>query len=277
MGSVDGQLYAVDAITGRTAWTYPTEDKIVGSANWTRAGGQDTAGYILVGSYDNHLYCIKATTGELRWRVATENYVNGGAAVRGDHAYFGGCDGGVYVISLSKGTQLARIELQAPIAGTIALTDQSGYIGHYGNQFVRIDLQTQSIGWTFEDLEFPYFSSPGFWPAGSAMVFGSGARRIYCVNQATGRLIWKFNTRGKVESSPVVCGDRVIVGSADGWLYLLSMVNGKEIWTYQVGEALTSSPAVANDMIVIGGEDGVVYAFKPAQSRSDQRKVAHGG
>ncbi len=272
VGSFDGQLYAIEAATGTVAWKYPTEDKIIGSANWTPLEGHE-AGGILVGSYDNHLYCIDAATGELYWRVPTENYVNGGAAVDRDHAYFGACDGGIYVVSISKGVQLARVELNAPIAGTIALEGQSGYIGHYGNQFIKVDLRAQDIKWKFEDLDFPFFSSPGFWEAGSALVFGSAARRIYCVNQENGRLIWKFNTRGKVEGSPVVCGDRVIVGSADGWIYLLSMVDGSVIWTYQIGAKLVSSPAVANGMIVIGGEDGVVYAFQPIQDISGNARL----
>ena len=74
-----------------------------------------------------------------------------------------------------------------------------------------------------------------------------------------------FNTRGKVDSSPVVVGAKgkevVVVGSEDGNLYMVNLADGKEIWKYEIGQAITSSPAVVNGMVVVGSEDGNVYAF----------------
>ncbi len=74
-------------------------------------------------------------------------------------------------------------------------------------------------------------------------------------------MLWTFATRAKVDSSPVVCGDKVIVGSEDGRLYIVSLAEGKEIWSYEIGQGITASPAVANGNIVIGSMDGNVYAF----------------
>jgi len=68
-------------------------------------------------------------------------------------------------------------------------------------------------------------------------------------------------TRGKVDSSPVVCGDRIVVGSDDGRLYMVKLADGKEIWNYEIGQPLTSSPAVIDGIVVIGSQDGNVYAF----------------
>ena len=68
-------------------------------------------------------------------------------------------------------------------------------------------------------------------------------------------------TRGKVDSSPVVSGDKIVVGSEDGRLYMVSLADGREIWSYEIGQAVTSSPAVVNGIVVVGSEDGNVYAF----------------
>jgi outer membrane protein assembly factor BamB len=73
--------------------------------------------------------------------------------------------------------------------------------------------------------------------------------------------VWSFATRGKVDSSPVVCGNKVIVGSDDGRLYLVSLDKGKELWSYEIGQAIESSPAVARAKVVIGADDGNVYCF----------------
>ena len=76
-----------------------------------------------------------------------------------------------------------------------------------------------------------------------------------------GEAIWTFGTRGKVDSSPVICDGKVIVGSEDGRLYLLALADGKELWNYEIGQGLAASPAVADGKVVIGGEDGSVYCF----------------
>ncbi len=78
-----------------------------------------------------------------------------------------------------------------------------------------------------------------------------------CLN----KVVWTFNTLGEVDSSPVICGDKVIIGSEDGRLYLLKLSDGKQIWSYDIGQPVTSSPAVANQMVVVGSDDGYVYAF----------------
>ncbi|HUD81955.1 MAG TPA: PQQ-binding-like beta-propeller repeat protein, partial [Candidatus Saccharimonadales bacterium] len=72
---------------------------------------------------------------------------------------------------------------------------------------------------------------------------------------------WKFATRGKIESSPVVAGGKIVFGSDDGTVYIVSLNDGKQIWEYQLGQAVASSPAVAGEKIVIGCDDGSVYCF----------------
>ena len=93
------------------------------------------------------------------------------------------------------------------------------------------------------------------------VLFGGRDKKLHCVNRADGKPIWSFATRGKVDSSPVVCGDKVVFGSDDGRLYLVSLADGKELWSHEIGQAIESSPAVADGKIVIGCDDGTVYCF----------------
>ena len=64
-----------------------------------------------------------------------------------------------------------------------------------------------------------------------------------------------------MDSSPVICGDRVIVGSGDGRIYMLDINSGSEKWSYEIGAAVSSCPAIADGKIVIGADDGFVYMF----------------
>jgi hypothetical protein len=58
------------------------------------------------------------------------------------------------------------------------------------------------------------------------VLIGSRDKRLHCIQRTDGKPVWTFQTRGKVESSPVVAGDRVIVGSDDGRLYIVSLADG---------------------------------------------------
>jgi outer membrane protein assembly factor BamB len=75
--------------------------------------------------------------------------------------------------------------------------------------------------------------------------------------------VWTFKTLGEVNSSPVICADKVVVGSDDGRLYMVSIVDGRQLWSYEVGQPIVSSPAVAGGRVVVGCDDGYVYAFGP--------------
>ncbi len=88
---------------------------------------------------------------------------------------------------------------------------------------------------------------------------------MHCVSRDDGKVVWTFQTLGEVDSSPVICGDKVIIGSEDGRLYLLRLSDGKQVWSYEIGQPVTSSPAVANRMVVVGSDDGYVYAFSAGQ------------
>ena len=72
------------------------------------------------------------------------------------------------------------------------------------------------------------------------------------MKRADGHPVWSFATRGKVDSSPAVCGDKVIVGSDDGRLYVVSLGTGKEVWSYDLGQPIDSSPGVAEGKVVVG-------------------------
>ena len=62
-GSLEGILYAIDAITGTLKWRYATDGQISGSCNWINTPDQKSI-WLLVGSYDFRLHCIDALTGK---------------------------------------------------------------------------------------------------------------------------------------------------------------------------------------------------------------------
>ena len=263
IGSSDAQLYALDAATGERLWSFEGDDQFLGGANWLAATDELPA-RVVAGCYDNNLYCLDAATGERLWTYATDNYVNGTPAVVGQRVVFGGCDAVLHVVDGTTGEAARKVPLgdECHVAGSAAVVDGRAYLGHYGNAFVCVDLESGATVWSLADPQYAFFSSPAIGP--ERVVFGGRNKKVHCVDRRTGELQWTFATRRKVDSSPVIVGDKVVVGSGDGRLYLLALEDGAELWSYEVGRSIFSSPAVLDGRIVVGSEDGQIYCFGPA-------------
>ena len=97
---------------------------------------------------------------------------------------------------------------------------------------------------------------------GDRVVLGGRDKLVHCLSASSGKELWSFATRARVESSPVVIGNRVFVGSNDGLLYELDLATGKKVWEFTAGAPLSASPAAAAGALVIGSQDGVLYCFR---------------
>ena len=95
------------------------------------------------------------------------------------------------------------------------------------------------------------------------VIVGGRDKFVHAIDRMTGKGVWTFPTRAKVDSSPVVVGNRVFVGSNDGNLYELNLTDGKERWKFNAGKPISAAPAVGEGVLVIGSEsrDGKVYCF----------------
>ena len=260
IGSSDSLFYALESVSGSLRWKFQSGDRILGGANAARMRDHAET-LILFGSYDGSLYCLDAKTGALRWEFATDSYLNGTAAVLpGGRAVVGGCDSSIYTIRLSDGVEVGRIDTQAYIAGSIAVSEGVGFLGHYNNEVIAFDVDTSEILWTYKARSFPYFSSPAV--TMDSVLIGGRDRQLHCIDRSDGTSRWTFQTKGPIDSSPVVIGKQVIFGSGDGRLYAVSLADGAKDWSYAIGTPIIASPAIADGMLVIGAEDGRVYGFE---------------
>ena len=260
IGSSNGVFYALELEHGTLRWKQTTDDKILGGASFLETQGEAR---VVVGSYDSNLYCFAASDGAKRWMYSTESYINGTPAVDGGWIVFGGCDSALHVVSAADGTGLSRLELgdDAHVAGSVTLSGNRAYFGHYGNAFVCVDLEKNSVLWSFPDPKQPFFSSPAL--ADGRVVFGGRNKYLHCVKADNGELLWKFATRRKVDGSPVIVGDAVVFGSGDGRLYVLGLADGSERWSADLGCELGGSVAVADGWIYAAGLDGRVVGYGP--------------
>ncbi len=259
VGSTDGFLYALNAKDGKLIWKYETNGEIMGAANQAvRPKSKDPV--VVVGSYDNFVHCVSAKTGKKVWTFETQNYVNGVPTIYDDkYVVFGGCDSVLYVVGLEDGKLVRSVEVEAPIAASVSVSEGIGYVGNMDRAVMAFDLESGDVAWNYRQKNFPYFSSPAV--TSTHVLIGGRDKGLHCINRVSGKQGWRFSARGRIDSSPVVAHGKVVFGSMDGKLYILSLKDGKEIASYEVGEPISSTPAVLNGRILVSCEDGNIYSF----------------
>jgi outer membrane protein assembly factor BamB len=254
IGDLAGVFHAVDVRTGKALWTYKTGAEI-------KSSPVVVDDRVLIGSYDGTLYCLSVKNGAVLWKVATENYVHGTPAVADGIAYISGCDEVFRGIRISDGKELFEFPSGAYTGASPALTGAFAYFGTFSNEVVAANLKLKKTTWRYEnpDRHFPFYSSAAI--TDGKVILGGRDKLVYCFNAATGKPIWTFTTRSRIDSSPAIAGGRIYIGSNDGRFYVLDQNTGAKIWEYETGSPLSASPAIAGGRVVIGAQDGRVYCF----------------
>lgn len=254
VGDLSGIFHAVNAATGQGVWSYKTDGEIKSSP--VIVGDR-----VLIGSYDGALYCFNARDGKTMWKFKTENYVHCTPSVANGIAYIAGCDEVFRGIRISDGREVLRMPGIGNTASSPVLVGNSVYFGNFSNEVLSLNLRSRRRAWvyTHPQRQFPFYSSPAF--TQGRIVLGGRDKMVHCLNAATGKAIWTFTTRARVESSPAIAGGRVYVGSNDGRFYVLDLAKGTKLWEFNAGGAISASPAIANGRIVIGDQNGKLYCF----------------
>jgi eukaryotic-like serine/threonine-protein kinase len=258
VGDEEGTLHAVDRRDGKLKWKFVTGNEIAGSVALV---GEN----IIFGSHDSFLYCLKASDHSVVWKFQTENFVNCSTAIEGNYTFIAGCDTKVRVIDIREGKQVYEVPLGegAYLIASPAVIGNMLYVGTHDGRVVGVDWKEQRVVWTFIDEAHPleYRSSAAV--TDKYVILGGYDKKLHCLNRATGVEVWNYQTRGHVESSPVIVGERVFFGSGDGNVYAVTLKEGKKVWQFRAGRSITASPAAGEKCLVIGtdGPDGTVYCF----------------
>ena len=254
VGDLDGVMHAVDAASGKARWTFKAEGEIKSSPNCLGSR-------VYFGSYDQNLYCLSATAGSLVWKFATDGPVHCTPAVDKGSVYISGCDETFRAIDTATGKQRFSVPLGAYAGASAAIFQNNAYVGTFGNEVLDLDLLKNSVQWIYKNptRDFPFYSSAAV--TDDRVVLGGRDKMVHCLDRSTGKEVWSFATRARVESSPLISENRVFIGSNDGRLYELDLISGRKRWEFTAGAPLSASPAAGRESLVIGSQDGVLYCF----------------
>ena len=256
LGDEEGMFHAIDRKTGKGRWKFATGGEIYSSAAVLE-------GRVIFGSYDNRLYCLLEKDGSLGWKYETQGYVHCSPAVVDGVTFIAGCDEHLRAIDIKTGEQTVEVPLETYLIASPAVVGDVLYVGTFASEVVAVDWKKKEIVWRYSagESEHPFHSSAAV--TDQLVVIGGRDKLVHAIDRLTGRKVWTFPTRAKIDSSPVIVGDRVFIGSGDGNLYALGLADGKERWKFNAGKAISAGPAVGEGVLVVGSEsrDGKVYCF----------------
>lgn len=122
VGSMDWNIYALDARSGWAVWRFRTSGPIVSSPAIHQ-------GVVYVGSADGHLYALDARNGRVLWKYQTEGQVTSSPAYYNGAVYFGGVDGCIYSLDAETGDLRWRVKTGGPVTSSPCVVNEVVYIG----------------------------------------------------------------------------------------------------------------------------------------------------
>ena len=260
VGSLSGDLFSVDAVSGETIWNRTIETK----PGWWGVASSPLiqGGKIYVMSFSDGMLHALSLDGEELWNRSTGEVSPflspAGLAGR---VYLPGGDPALYCLDGATGDQLWKKEVSTQITATPAL--YGGLVFLVTKDAISaLDAENGSLLWSAGINGT--ISSPAIC-SGRVYVGSDDSPRghLSCFDAAAGTLIWRAEASGPVKSSPLVLDGMVYFGTSceGGAVYALHSGNGSEAWSYPVGEFVMSTASASDGTVYMGADDGRLYAF----------------
>ena len=283
-GGDDGNVYAVDAETGRQIWKHATGGPVSSSP-------AVASGIVYVTSYDGRLYALNAETGAVKWKFATGgerrfeakglhgmepknqtiadpfDVFLSSPVVAQSAVYFGSGDGNVYAVGAATGELRWKFKTGDVVHSSPAFADGVLFFGSWDSYFYAVQAATGKEKWRFHGGEDALIHNQVGFQSSPAVVDGivyTGCRdsNVYALDAATGKEKWRCNNElSWVNSSPAVAQGKVFFATSDSSLFrVVDAATGKQLVRQQAKAYMFSSPAVAGDVVLIGVLNGTLEA-----------------
>jgi hypothetical protein len=146
VGTHQGNLYALDAASGKPAWRYPAPGAFLHSPACTN-------GLVLAGDAAGYLHAVDAAGGTARWAIFASPGGFAAAPTAADGAVFIGSRSGEFLaVELTDGSVRWRVKMPAPIRQTAAFHDGRVFVTAEDLRVRCLEARTGEVAWTSEPL-----------------------------------------------------------------------------------------------------------------------------
>lgn len=234
VGTHEGYLRALDASTGKGAWTEKTGDSIV--ATPLVSGGR-----VVVGSFDGRVYAFDAASGARAWDFDTYAAVTTAGAAFDGTIIIGSRSYDLFAVDSASGRPVwsryfwfSWVESPATIANQVAYVGSSdaaalhAFDARTGRTIWRTDVGGSAWAQPLVTDSTVYEGT-----VGTLNYLVDHRAVMIAVDRRTGRPVWQYSLQSPADAPP------------------------RELTAY----GFAGSPALTRNLVVAGALDGRVYAF----------------
>ncbi|MBL9162569.1 MAG: PQQ-binding-like beta-propeller repeat protein [Planctomycetaceae bacterium] len=207
-----GQLFALDAATGKKKWEPFTIDQPL------RCWPTVVAERVLIAGCDGKLHLVDVNTGKDVESIDIGGPADGMPAVVGDRVFFctaGGVFHGMTIKPLASLWEFGH-RAQGEEIHAAAATPNAIVLGTHDKRMVALKPATGEVFWS-TPLRSRAESSPVV--AGDLVLFGTVRGRLQALEMAGGKEVWNTEVGGRFTASPALTDGRMVIGNEDGTLY----------------------------------------------------------
>jgi outer membrane protein assembly factor BamB len=244
-GAYDGNVYALEAATGKKRWIYDDADWVGSSPSlapplnllfiglefglWRKRGG---------------IAAIAMRTGAPVWKSMHPELTHGSPLYIEEErlVVIGSNDATVYAYAAKTGELVWRFGADGNVKSSFAYDSKRRLIlfGGLGSTFYALSATTGEPVFA-KELDGGLYSTPLV--KDDTVYFASLDKNIYAVGLNTGNELWKFRTGGRIFASPIIAEGSLWCGSNDGRLYEIDLKTGKQLSSFQASERIVNKIA----------------------------------
>jgi PQQ-like domain/PQQ enzyme repeat len=212
---LDGNLVAVDAETGKTAWKRNLHAHLESSP-------LAVDGNLYLGDDRTNLVSVRASDGRIRWQFNSPGAIKASPSYHAGKVYVADYQAAMFCLDADSGKLLWRTNTSkvrpfgdGGFYSSPAIAFGRAYAARDDGTVYAFDQETGEVDWFFKTNNFIYGSPavahvPGTPPS---VYIGSYDEHFYALNASSGRQRWRFDVGGPVPGTAVVIGHTVYTSS----------------------------------------------------------------
>jgi outer membrane protein assembly factor BamB len=244
VGSDDGHVYALDALTGDERWEFDAGAE-------ARPGAAIAGGLLFVATADGVLHAIETESGVERWRK--ESVADAAAIAADGIVYVPGTDNKAHGFDVTTGEE--RWSWPAP-AGVerLTLADGRAYVTVAGGFLYAISLTDGSEAWprvkTLSDEAGFALVTPDTLVMSTIQTVGEPVGELSFIDRASGQVRWRFRTEsGRQITASAVRGGIVYAPTHGDGTYAFRIADGSQVWHEVVPGDVGTPASLAGDVL----------------------------
>ncbi len=191
----------------------------------------------------------------LLWQFKTGAPVKATPAIVDGMVFVGSEDEKVYALRLADGTKAWEAKVDGPVLSSALVRHGRVYVGTSGTNLLALEAGSGKEVWRYGgDAEFK--SSPGWFAApdgkGEWLIIGGYDSRLHCVDAATGKSNWVYETGNYVNGAPAVSGGLTAFGGCDAIVHVVRLADGTKAREVEAGAYIIGSAAMADGVAYVG-------------------------